>query len=211
MATVRFSKELTDDILKNAEAKMAPLVQKARDSRPSQAWGDKIYNILFGEYQQTLARLPSWWVSTQNDIIVERIDSMSVSLGFALSQPMPWPDEMPATPKARKAGYYRSNELILTGDEVWKELTEEIVAYKQRMAAAQNQVKEFRDMVCKVIEAYTTLAPALKAWPPLWELIPEATKNKHRQVVERDKKDVRLEIDLDKLTSMSVAARLGAL
>jgi hypothetical protein len=64
-------------------------------------------------------------------------------------------------------------------------------------------------MVKKVIEAYTTLAPALKAWPPLWELIPENYKNKHRQVVEREKKEVKLDVDINKLTALSTAAKFG--
>lgn len=211
MATVRFSKELTEDILKNAEAKMQPLVQKALATRPPHSWGDRIYDVLFGEYRPVLTQLPAWWTSTQKEITIERIDSMSVGLTFTLSQPMPWPNDMPATPLARKAGYYRANELILTGHEAWKELTDEVVAYKQRLAAAKNQVSEFKNMVSQIIGSYTTLAPALKAWPPLWDLIPEVTKEKHRQVVEREKKDVKLEVDINKLTAMSVAARLGAL
>lgn len=211
MATVRFSKDLTEDILKNAGAKMAPLVEKATASRPPQDWGDRIYDVLFGEYRPVLTQLPAWWMSTQKEITIERIGSMSVNLGFALSQPMPWPNDMPSTPLARKAGYYRANELILTDHEAWKELADEVVAYKQRLADARKQVDEFKGMVSQIIGAYATLAPALKAWPPLWELIPEATKEKHRQVVEREKKDVKLEVDINKLTAMSVAARLGAL
>jgi hypothetical protein len=211
MATVRFSKDLTDDILKNAEAKMAPLLEKALASRPPQDWSDRIYDVLFGEYRPVLTQLPAWWVGTQKEITIERIGSMSVSLDFTFSQPMPWPIAMPSTPLARKASYYRANELILTDHEAWKELADEVVAYKQRLAAARNQVNEFKTMVKQVIEAYATLAPALKAWPPLWELIPENVKEKHRQVVEREKKDVKLEVDINKLTAMSVAARLGAL
>lgn len=211
MATVRFSKDLTDDILRNAEAKMQPLVEKALATRPPHSWGDRIYDVLFGEYRPVLTRLPAWWTGTQKEITIERIGSMSVGLSFTLSQPMPWPNDMPAFPLARKAGYYRANELILNEHDAWKELTDEVVAYKQRLSAAKQQVAEFRGMVSQIIGSYTTLAPALKAWPPLWELVPEATKEKHRQVVEREKKDVKMEVDINKLTAMSVAARLGAL
>lgn len=211
MATVRFSKELSDDILLNAEAKMQPLVEKALATRPPHSWGDRIYDVLFGEYRPVLTQLPAWWVGTQKEIVVDRIGSMAVGLNFTLSQPMPWPNDMPSSPLARKAGYYRANELILTDHDAWKELTDEVVAHKQRLADARKQVAEFKTMVKQVIGAYTTLAPALKAWPPLWELIPENAKEKHRQVVEREKKDVKLEVDINKLTAMSVAARLGAL
>jgi len=52
-----------------------------------------------------------------------------------------------------------------------------------------------------VIEAHATLAPALKMWQPLWDLIPEEYKDRHRQVVEREKKDVKVDVDLTALTA----------
>jgi hypothetical protein len=64
-------------------------------------------------------------------------------------------------------------------------------------------------MVKKVTEAYSTLAPALKAWPPLWDLIPEDVKNTHRKIVERTKNDVVLDVDIGKLTALSTAAKFG--
>jgi hypothetical protein len=64
-------------------------------------------------------------------------------------------------------------------------------------------------MVKKVCGAYTTLAPALKAWPPLWELIPENYKNKHREIKERVKNEVVLDVDIGKLTALSTAAKFG--
>jgi hypothetical protein len=40
-------------------------------------------------------------------------------------------------------------------------------------------------------------------------LIPENYKNKHRQVVEREKKEVKLDVDINKLTALSTAAKFG--
>ena len=64
--------------------------------------------------------------------------------------------------------------------------------------------------VKKIIGMHTTLGPALKAWPPLWDLVPEGTKNRHRKVVERVKPEVaEVEVDLTALTGTITAAKFA--
>jgi len=66
----------------------------------------------------------------------------------------------------------------------------------------------FVNAVKEVITAHATLSPALKMWPPLWDLIPEEYKERHRQVVEREKKEVVVNVDLGTLTATVVAHKL---
>jgi hypothetical protein len=127
---------------------------------------------------------------------------------FTFATPQPWPYSLPETKLAKRDGMY-SDGIVLKDDLVWAEFLTEVTAYHERVKVATQRQHEFVDMVKKVIEAYTTLAPALKAWPPLWELIPENYKNKHRQVVEREKKEVKLDVDINKLTALSTAAKFG--
>ena len=47
-------------------------------------------------------------------------------------------------------------------------------------------------------------------WPPLWELVPERYKERHREIVTRSKKDINVSVDLDKMTAITVAHKLGA-
>jgi hypothetical protein len=64
-----------------------------------------------------------------------------------------------------------------------------------------------------VITSYSTLAPALKAWPPLWDLLGEDVKDKHREVVEREKRDpaaaISGSVDLDRLTALASLSKMG--
>jgi hypothetical protein len=65
--------------------------------------------------------------------------------------------------------------------------------------------------ITKVLDAYTTLAPALKALPALWDLLPDDTKDKHKEVVERKKtKAEDIDIDFGSITSTIIANKLGA-
>jgi len=208
MATVRFSKELIDQILSNAKAKMQPAVDKALQDRPDPAWGQKIYDTLFSDVLPTLRQLPDGWLKTVKEIKIDKVGSVRCDMTFSLNGPTPWPLEFKETALAKKESYW-GDQITLKDDLVWSEFHAEVVAQNQKIIAAKARQNEFVASVRAVVHAYTTLAPALKAWPPLWDLIPEATKDKHREIKERVKGEVSLNVDLDKLTAMSTMARLG--
>jgi hypothetical protein len=209
MATVRFSKELMDSIVKNARLKMQPAVDRAEQSRPDNSWGQRIYDTLFQDVAPLLAQVPTHWLTTTSDFTVEKVGGLDCDLPFKFATPQPWPRDFVASELALKSRSYYPNHISLRSHLTWGEFHAEVAAYQGRIKAAQERRSEFIAMVKQVIEAYATLAPALKAWPPLWDLIPEDVKNKHRQVVEREKKEVKLEVDLNKLTAMSTAAKFG--
>lgn len=209
MATVRFSKELTEDILSNARNKMEPAVQKARDQTPDASWGQRIYDILFGDATPILSQVPAEWLKTVDKIEIAQVGSTQCGMTFQFATRRPWPHTLPNTKLMRKHGYY-GDTLHLLDHEVWAEFHAEVVAHRQRVQEAAKRRDEFVTSVKRICETYTTLAPALKAWPPLWELVPEKVKDKHRQIVEREqKKEVKLEVDLNKLTALSTAAKFG--
>lgn len=208
MATVRFSAELSNTILSSARNKMQPAIDRAEQSKPDNAWGQTIYDILFNEVKPHIARLPDGWFKTVAKIEIDRVGDHPCNLAFAFATPQPWPYAFIESNLVKKSRSSYSDGLMLSGD-CWDAFQAEVVAFNQRKADAQKRRAEFVDMVKKIITAYSTLAPALKAWPPLWDLIPENVKNKHREIKERTKNEVVLDIDINKLTAMSTAAKLG--
>ncbi len=208
MATVRFSKELIDRIGKNARDKMAPAVTKAEETKPDNSWGQRIYDTLFLEVKPIISQVPAGWLKTVDRMDIEKVGGVRCDMRFTFNPPVPWPNTFPASDIATKDRGW-SDGIILKDQLVWDEFRAEVVAYNQRVAAAQQRQAEFVQMVYKVCNAYSTLAPALKAWPALWELIPEDVKDKHREIKERHKKEVVLDVDLGKLTALSTAAKFG--
>ena len=208
MATVRFSTELSNTILSSARNKMQPAIDRAEQSKPDNAWGQIIYDTLFVEVKPHIARLPVGWLKTVDKIEVDRVGDHPCNLTFTFATPQFWPYAFIESSIGKKSRSSYSDGLTLSG-ECWAAFQAEVVAFNQRKADAQKRRAEFVDMVKKIITAYSTLAPALKAWPPLWDLIPENVKNKHREIKERTKNEVVLDIDINKLTAMSTAAKLG--
>lgn len=208
MATVRFSKELNDQIVARAKAKMNPPIERAKEQKLDNAWGQKIYDILFADVIPSLSTLPSGWVKTVERIKIEKVAGRQCNMEFTFATPQPWPYVFPDTELAQKSSNW-SDDITLKDHLVWGEFLAEVTAYRDRISNAVTRQTEFVEMVKKVCNAYTTLAPALKAWPPLWELIPEATKDKHREIKERVKNEVVLDVDIGKLTALSTAAKFG--
>jgi hypothetical protein len=101
------------------------------------------------------------------------------------------------------------DSITLKDHLVWGEFHADVTAYQQRVAEAVKRREEFVDAVKSICNTYSTLAPALKAWPPLWDLVPEDVKDKHREIKERTKTEVVLDVDIGKLTAMSTAAKFG--
>jgi hypothetical protein len=210
MATVRFSKELQDDIIKRAKAVFDKQLTAAEESRPdATAWGEKIYNTLFGEYTPILNAVPQEFLYMVDQIEIGRVGDTRCHLRFILSTPRPWTRKFKDTEYARANSGYDSTSINLLNHPAWAEFQAEIKAWQERVTAVQNKRTEFVEQVKKIIEAHATLAPALKMWPPLWDLVPEKYKEKHREIVERTKKDVAVQVDLGALTAAVVANKIG--
>jgi hypothetical protein len=209
MATVRFSKELQDEIIKNARAVFNKQLQEAQDSRPdATAWGEKIYGVLFGQHVVALNAVPQEFLNIIDTIDVGRVGEARCNLRFNFLTPKPWPRKFNETEYAKSNSGYNSSEIVLKNHLVWGELFAEVKAWNDRQEEAKAKCNAFVEQVKKIIEAHATLSPALKMWPPLWDLIPESYKSRHREVVERTKKDVEVNVDLGAMTAAVVAHKI---
>lgn len=80
------------------------------------------------------------------------------------------------------------------------------------------QIEEEKDNAVRalniLLEKYSTLSPALKEFPALWDLLEDDVKAKHKEVVERKKPEPKPEVtetpDFSSLTAAVIANKLGA-
>lgn len=213
MATVRISNALVSDVVTLARSKMRPAVDKAIQQRPDDAWGQRIYDTLFGDMKPILDQLPSYWKNNTSIIEINAFGEVSRSHSFPIAG-QPWPMGPFSTPLAKRAApvqvRYQGTCLELRQNPAWEELFAVMGEYFGRIDAARTREGEFVDMVKKVLDSHSTLAPALKVWPPLWDLIPDAMKDRHREITIRTKSDkVDVGVDLGKLTAMATAVKFG--
>ena len=208
MATVRFSDELKGAIVKNAEAIFKKQLDDAQASYPKD-WADRVYERAFAPYIPSMNSLPSCFFTTVGSINIAKIGDMRVGVACSLTNSRAYPYALPTTPDfpVSKTGY-SDTELTLKDTPMFEDIKAEAIAYMERVSTVKQRKEVFVEQVKKIINAHATLAPALKMWQPLWDLIPEEYKERHRKVVERTKNEVSVDVDLGSLTAAVVAHKL---
>lgn len=211
MATVRFSKELCDAIVAAANRSFEKRIQELSVFNPTSVTADLIYETTFGEHIATMKSLPVGYMQTTRKFHIINLGTMRINKEFAFTAERPWPFHITNNNVLRPYNGYSSlafSHDAVADHPVWQPLIQEANTWSMRLKAESAKRDEFVKAVKEIIGAYSTLAPALKAWPPLWDLIPENYKDKHREVVDREKKPgASLNVDLNRLTALAAQAK----
>ena len=208
MAVVRITKALEETVRNTARDKFTVQIREAEQSIPNdERWGDFIYETILGKYVPIMEQLPAKFFTKVSALAVKRICGDTAHITFRLSSEKLWPAELPSDAPLEHMLY--SNTLALNSDPVWRELYKEVSAWRLRCSAARTQAQEFTEGVSMVLSSYSTLAPALKAWPPLWDLLPGYIKDKHKEIVERTRSEREVpSLDTSRLTAIMAASKL---
>lgn len=218
MATVRFSGELLSDIRCRAHDTFNARVQTAHEFH--NYWGQRMYDHAFREYYPKMQALPSNFFSQATELYLDELlnrEGLRITrpaCTFKLASAMPLPKEYPKDFKFKGSwNLSRFDYLCDEGDAFDEELCEYFIARQKRIDLVEQQRAEFVDNVMKVCDSFATLAPALKAWPPLWDLIPDNYRERHLEVTERKSAaskaaDLLNEVDLSSMTATVTATKL---
>lgn len=217
MATVRFSETLKDEILSNAKNLFSMQLKDAHNAHP-EGMGDTIYNKFFtADVVGKMNALPNGFLDEKESIdfggfrgvpadvddSMYRVSGISINFSSPRKWPAKWPEILTGAEIDWRTLYLKWE------DERWDELKQSIYDYNQRIKQIQQKKASFVEGVREVINTYATLAPALKAWPALWDLVPEDAKERHKKVVERKKKDAsEINTDLSNLTAQVTFSKL---
>ena len=224
MATVRFSDSLKGEIRNKAKAMFQDRIQKAKDNVPAH-WADKAYECFFpADVRQKMASLPDYvlrkqdhieitgWINAPEDVwqtgeYIHKTWSLESTVRLSFSKPMPWVDKFSSAPTGFISNY--SSSKFDYDDERWDWLKPQFKEYNRKVFEAINKQETFLSSVNTLMETYTTLAPALKAWRPLWDLLPEEAKDRHKTVKERKVvKAEELDLDLNAMTSAVALSKI---
>jgi hypothetical protein len=222
MATVRFSMELVADIEKNARALHKNSIEKAR-SLPDD-FGFRLYKQIFSEDIRTkMEALPLYFFEQKHELTFDGFtgeDDKVIDMGFGDANGLItsgfW-----CTPKFSVSGLRFPVDIKIEGVQLnWRgcylnakyhkdtPIWDEYLAWGKRVYIAEKNCKDFVDGVMQVVGMYSTLAPALKAWPALWDLIPPEKQLRHKEIVERKSAKVVEDLDTKSLTASVTMAKL---
>jgi len=223
MATVRFSDELRSDIRRNAE-RLFRSREEAAEAVGADEWPRIVadhyvlaVNNLLGNVPQVIReKFLTYGKTFRLDRFETRVDTTRVDHSVDVAIPMP---NVNSDDVARQLGFISYERTYgdtlavrLDGtDPKWADLYTKAVKRKDDIDALAAEKATFVQNVQRITDSYSTLAPALKAWPPLWDLVPEHKQRKHKEIVERKRTAVEDVVDgmnLDQMTATTVASKL---
>jgi len=215
MATVRFSEELRETILKNAGGLYVAREVAAMANRPVYVV-ERVYDLVMAPYAAGIAKLPAVFFRSASMIVISTVADVAIptSLESAkIENRYITPYEFPALGHVTvSGGYYGSNQWKLENTPETAPIIDEIRVWAEGIYKVRAERDKFVEGVKSIITAYETLGPAIKVWPALIDLLPPQAREKHELVVERKKRDeVVVDADLSTLTSAVVRSKLGGM
>ena len=218
MATVRFSADLKGRI-KNKAKSLFEAREKAAKKKFPNKWAERIYDLMYQDTKDQMLAMPKDYFSMSDAIafggfIGNNWDTdRNVDVHLEMEKERPFP----ATTAKGTHGIHKDSSRwgvhsLDADDPRWTEVKEEYDAYLVAYKKIVDERMAFVAGVEKVTEAYSTLAPALKAWPALWDLLPSGTQERHREIIERKKQTreerIGADVDFNKLTAQVTADKL---
>lgn len=218
MATVRISSELHSAVCDKIMAMFNAQVERDVGNEPGDIaidpYDPRILQALFGEQWSNMVACPSEWFHPRNDIDV-RIEVKNAQ-GAVIKTCRP--DFISSKPNVSfrfpACRVYSTVDISTPEDfERWPEAAKHRDYWLARKAIEEMWC-EVRNQVLTFLSQFATLNQAVKAWEGVRLYIPQNFLDRLDAKVERTKSEINAEravanIDVSKLTTMAVGARLG--
>lgn len=215
MATVLLNPTNKLSILNKGRALFDKQWEEANKPLPAE-WGVTCYErIVAIPYGAAMNAVPREFFEGFTSIAV-KLDGLPNGVTNTYEFPFPgamrFPYQLPPEDHVVNTKSYSSvlsNSFRLPDTPEWADLRQAAVDRFNRIIAVRDERETFVNGVQKVLDAYKTLAPALRAWPPLWDILPVSMQEKHKEIVERAKPEkVEITHDISELTGVVVRSKI---
>jgi len=215
MAVVKITKELINDVRKSIERLYKPKLDGLRAPQ----FAKITVELLLKMWAPSLRIIPDGWMPYRGGV--------DVKVYAGGEYPAAYTDSYNLKPKQMLPFMVASNIVGLSGvryegatmgdpDVVFNtssidgqnhplwDVARDIDRHHELCSAVIKERDKSIDAVGKLLGSVTTLAPALRAYPALWDLLPQYTKDKHTEVVVRSsgKAATVADVDLTQVTSI---------
>ena len=218
MATVRISGYLKDTVQDNIDKIFNKRIEKARENY-NKKWGQRIVDNLYPTQLQTaLNAIDNDWFNMCESLTLNGFFNAKFSEDY--THPMVFGNDS-IKPYRRPEEYENcdiegmtfnySGDVELDGSNPkWDWIKAEFVKYNETIIGLKNQCNSYKEKVLSILNAYRTLAPCLKVWQDLYDLLPSDIQERHKHITEKRTvtKAEELNIDTDSLTSTLITSKL---
>lgn len=191
MATVNISQKLVRDAIDIANEQFSARRIRAENEFKLPMTGDEIYDLTFGRWYNGMMSMPTEFFYWSSELTLSGVGNQSCKLTLLLGAKKPFPTDFPNQPTFRRVDRYGSYSRIwLFSDEQWQPLEDALKTKAMAIEEIESQKQTFTDTLRTLLSKHTTLASALKEWPPLWDYLSDEIKQRHSTPTVRSNKKV---------------------
>lgn len=211
MATVRISETLIDRVERKIMDIFNDRLKAVESNIASESEMLELFNEWLAPYETAINTVPKEFFTLRNTVSVD-VDGVRVG-EIKLPQEKPMPNNNVDTPRFTFMASHWTPRLRVNDVPENAKFVERAEEYR----TARNKIMDERDSMIRsvktLLKSHATLSPALKKWPPLWDLLDEEYQERHKKVVVREKKttekdEALAEIDFDSMTGVVVSSKL---
>lgn len=217
MATVRISTALIDQVKKYNKDKFEHIrngLPKPRDAFDKHEVLLRAYDLITGGIRHTIENNPLSPYIRIDTVYIRTFSNGENQPGAIYSSSYASAEAelpVPASTITNEYGYIKSDgEIWLDATHPeWKDMYEEACRYasdqNQMLLQHQGAINQLQNL----LKAHTTLAPALRAFPPLWDMLPQGIKDDHTRIDSRVRHNLpKTATDTSVLTQAVMTAKL---
>lgn len=224
MAVVRITDNLIADVQAAIHRLYTQQINDADKFPDADTWGDKLWELAFKDYKAAFSALPVHFLAMSHSFDFagwENCDNPEIrNSGLVFRYKNGQRPDPPANYHVDGTGVetHHSSYYLNARDPRWAEFRAVYEAWYIRKKEVLADLTTSKHNASVMLKRFATLAPALKEWPALWDLLPHSVKEQHKKIVERPKRSgtapVKKERDPDvpdvsKVTTMLAIKKLG--
>ena len=194
MAVVRFSAELQNAVIDNAKALFSARINAAYKATPPIA--EEVADLVFAEWLSSINAIPRDFIQWSNRVEIRvPYNTNKIEVTYETKREFPKPQHRIKVDDGAIIDSMFAINIKLPDGPKYQTYIDQIIAWHENVKALEKQRDEFVSGVKTVVNAHATLAPALKAWPPLWDLVPETFRERHRKVTAAAEPEVLRQVE----------------
>lgn len=139
--------------------------------------GDRLHELIYGPHRHAMELLPDCFFRRFDRIDVGVIDGKKYSISFKLSSIKMGAYTHPTSSDIGIDGY-SNDRIALNRTPQTEEIVDAILAWREQLGVISETRDKGQRAVREILKRYASLPPAIKAFPPIVDLLPPEVRKK---------------------------------
>lgn len=174
MATVRISDKLISEVVGNIGNLYRRFIEDIEKQKPD--IGDDLYTLVYGAHQLTMERLPVCFFNKSDRLDVSTVGERKFMVSFKMSSVRLLGRSHPENEHVETSDY--GNKLVIHRTPQTDEMVNVVLSWREQIDITIKKREAAQGAIRSLLKSFASLPPAIKAFPPIVDLLPADTRKK---------------------------------